>query len=406
VTPAPADRAGDPSIVISGAGLITPLGDTLAAVGEALRSGQRAVAPSADLDGAGEARIVDFDATRYAAVRGMRIYNRSTRLGICATKLALVDAAFDPEVCPGEELGVVTASTSGHLDTLIEYDRSLVTAGLQRTNAALMPLAIPSAPGAMIALSFGAKAFSMTLSHGTTSSLDALGLGARLLESRRARVCVVVAVFALCPELSLAASRAGMFAPAGEFRVFDRRSRGTAFGEGAAAVVLERFDDCRNRGATPQAFLHAHGSAFAARPHAVSSALQRACQIAMRSARIAPADLRLVSAGADGVRKRDRSEATVLVDLLGGAAARTPIIAVKASLGESIDAGGMIQMLAAVFALRSGIAPPIPALDDPDVVGLRYARGDTSVGGGHALVTSTSPSGACSALVIAARRDA
>ena len=405
MTPALADRAGTPPIAISGVGLITPLGDTLAGVGEALRSGQRAVAPAVDLEGAGEARILDFDATRYATIRGMRVYNRSTRLGICATKLALVDSGLDSQVCPSEEFGVVTASTSGHLDTLIEYDRSLVTAGLQRTNPALMPLAIPSAPGAMIALSFGAKAFSMTLSHGATSSLDALGLGARLLESRRARACVVVGMFALCPELSLAASRAGMFAPAEEFRVFDRRSRGTGFGEGAAAVLLERLDDCRNRGATPKAFLHGHGSAFAARPHAVSSALQRACQAAMRSARISPGDIRLVSAGADGVRKRDRSEATVLVDLLGEAASRTPIVAVKANLGESLDAGGMIQTLAAVFALRSGTAPPIPALDEPEVPGLRYARGDTPVGGGHALVTSTSTSGACSALVIAARRD-
>ena len=57
------------------------------------------------------------------------------------------------------------ASTYAHLDTAIEYDRSLVTVGIQQTNPALMPLAIPSAPGATLALAFGAKAFSITLAN-------------------------------------------------------------------------------------------------------------------------------------------------------------------------------------------------------------------------------------------------
>ncbi|MGD0674830.1 MAG: beta-ketoacyl synthase N-terminal-like domain-containing protein [Polyangiaceae bacterium] len=393
-------------IVMSGVGLITPLGDTLAAVGEALHAGRRAVAAAVDLGGAGEARIGDFDAARYATIRGMRMYNRTTRLGICAAKLALVDAAIEPVSCPAEQLGVLTASTFGHLDTLIEYDRSLVTAGLQRTNPALMPLAIPSAPGAMIALSFGAKAFSMTVSQGAASSLDAIGLAWRLLESGRARACVVVGAFAICTELSLAASRAGMFAAAEAFRVFDRRSCGTAFGEGAAAVVLERLDDCRSRGAAPKATLRGYGSAFAPRPRMVSAALERAGRTALGSAQLASADIRLVSSGASGLPDGDRAEATALVNLLGETAHRTPIVAPKASLGESVDAGGLIQALAALFALRTGVVPPIPELDEPDVPGLRYARTGMSIDDGHALVTSTSSTGACSALVLAASHAA
>jgi 3-oxoacyl-(acyl-carrier-protein) synthase len=104
--------------------------------------------------------------------------------------------------------------------------------------------------------------------------------------------------------------------------------------------------------------------------------------------------------------ERDRSEARALVALLGDAAAQPPVVAAKASLGECVDASGLLQMLVALFALRSGAVPPIPALDEPDVPGLRYARPHMTVDDGHALATATSSTGACSALVLSARHAA
>lgn len=404
MTTANEDRA-NASVVMTGVGVLTPLADSLASLADALRAGRHSVDPAPDLGGAGESRMNDFEATRYANIRGMRIYNRMTRLGICAAKLALLDSGLEAAALPGEELGLVTASTFGHLDTLIEYDRSLVTAGLQRTNPAWMPLAIPSAPGAVIALSFGAKAFSMTLSDGGASSLDAVGLGARLVRGGRARACLVVSGFAICKELSLAASRAGMLAPAEEFRVFDRRSRGTAFGEAAAAVVLERLEDAQGRGVEPKAFVCGHAAAFATKASNIEGALQRACSGALRTSRVAPAQIGLVSAGANGQPTTDRAEARALVAVLGDTAARTPVMAVKANLGETADASGLIQSLAAVSALRSGSAPPIVRLDEPEVPGLRYLRHEAKVEAGYALVTSRSVSGACSALVLSARHE-
>ena len=94
-------------------------------------------------------------------------------------------------------------------------------------------------------------------------------------------------------------------------------------------------------------------------------------------------------------------------------------MAIKANLGETMDAGGLLQALTALSVLRTGQFPPLVALDEPAVVGLRYPRGwsatpfDPSApalqhggagtgGGGHALVTSISSTGACSALILSA----
>jgi len=399
VTPASTDSVLQP-IAITGMALLTPLGDTPDSLAASLAARRSAIEPVKDMAGVGAAVIKDFEATRYANVRGLRLYNRPTRLAICAAKLALVDSGIEAAGLPKEQLGVLLASTFGHMETLLEYDRSLVTAGIQRTNPALMPLAIPSAPGAALALSFAAKAFSITLSDGGVSSLDALGLGSRLVEGGRARACIVVGTFSACQDLMLAASRAGLLGSASTPRVFDRRRNGTSFGEAAAAVVLERVEDARARGVEPKAYLRGQASTFAGEPEAVESALRRASTNALRSAGIAADEVGLVSAGASGTAGADAAEARAIIGVLGAAAPRTPVMAIKGNLGEAMDASGLLQALSAISAMRSGKAPPILGLEDPEVPGLRYLEEETDVDARHALVTSVSYEGACSALVL------
>jgi 3-oxoacyl-[acyl-carrier-protein] synthase II len=329
----------------------------------------------------------------------MRMYNRATRLGICAAQLAVADARLDGAV-PAEELGLVTACTYGHLDTLIEYDRSLVARGPQGTNPALMPLALASAPGAMTALAFGAKAFSTTISDGAVSSTGALALGVRLLLAGRARACIAVGASAICRELALSAKRAGMLTPEALPRVFDRRHCGTALGEAAVAFVLERADAAKARGAEVKALVAGSASTFAPDRHGTAAALARACSNALGAAGAVAGDLAIVSSGANGVPEVDAIEAAALREALRGAS--PPISAVKSTLGESLDAGGLVQALAAIYALRSRKAPPIPGLEEPALDGLRYARPGTELRGDHALVTAAEVSGSCWAVVLRA----
>jgi len=400
-----AREIGRGPVAVTGVAVLTPLGDTPDSLADALRDRRTAVAPVPDLGGVGTAAIKDFEATRYANVRGLRLYNRPTRLGICAAKMALADAGLESAPLPKEQVGVVLASTFGHIETLLEYDRSLVTAGLQRTNPALMPLSIPSAPGAAISLSFAAKAFSVTLSDGGASSLDALGLGARLVQGGRARACLVVGAFSACQDLLRAAWRAGLLAPAADYRVFDRRRSGMALGEAAAAVVLECLEDARARGARPRALVSGQASTFATDPGRLERSLRRAAEGALKGAGLSPGDVDLVSAGACGSRDGDAAEARALAGVLGDTAARTPVAAIKANLGDAFDAAGLVQAVAALSAMKSGRVPPVAGLEEPEVPGLRYAVEEADVDVRHALVTSISYEGACSALVLSRPHD-
>jgi 3-oxoacyl-[acyl-carrier-protein] synthase II len=385
--------AAAPAVAITGLGVISPLGDRPEAVAEALRTGRAAFAPLAGAPGA-VAAVPDFDAARYAAIRGLRLYSRATRMAISAVQLALTDAGLAAGAISPEELGTITACTLGHIETLLEYDRSVATQGPLRGNPALMLLSLPSSPGAAVALSFGAKAFSMALA-GASAGLDALGLAARMLAAGRARVCLVVGAFGLSPELGLAASRAGWLAPEGAPRPFDRRRSGTALGEGAVAFVLERTAEARSRGAAARVGVAAHAAAFAPEPGSIPAALARACADALAAAGGA---VDLVSAGASGAREGDLAEALALRTVLAGAA--VPITAVKSCLGESYDAGGLFQCLAAIDALASARLPPIRGLEEPELDGLAYLRAPEERRVRRALVTTTSLDGACSAAVL------
>jgi 3-oxoacyl-(acyl-carrier-protein) synthase len=394
--------ANDPTeaVVVTGIAALTPLGDRISALTEALREGRDAIQATAEPFQIGEARLRDFDPAHYANVRGMRVYPRTTQLGICAAKRALDDAGLKPGQLEPERLGLVAASTHAHLETLLAYDEGLVTVGIQRTNPTLMPLSIPSALGAAVALAFGAKAFSITLSDGGASSLAAIGLGARWLADDRARACVVVAAASPCRELMASAAESKLTATADRFRVFDEQSCGLVFGEAAAAVVLERASFARERGAEPKAFVSGYASTFALEPSRTAHALEHACSAALRRGRVEPGQLALVSTGANGLPEHDAAEARALLAALGPVAARPPIIAVKANLGEMFDVAGLLQSIVGIAALRSRTAPGIARLRRPSVPGLRYLAEPGPLSGDYALMTAISFSGACSALVL------
>jgi 3-oxoacyl-(acyl-carrier-protein) synthase len=122
----------------------------------------------------------------------------------------------------------------------------------------------------------------------------------------------------------------------------------------------------------------------------------------LASSGTSPSDVALASSGANGVAQVDRAEAQALLGVLGAHAASTPVIAVKAALGETLEACGLLQVAVASHALATGQAPPISGLDLPLLPGLDYVTRARQLRPGPALVTCTSTTGACSALLLAA----
>jgi 3-oxoacyl-(acyl-carrier-protein) synthase len=390
---------------ITGLSVFTPFGVGWEALASALDAARVAVEPAPSAPGltedVGLAQIADFDPQRHVNVRGMRVYPRAAQLEICAASIALADAglsggaALDPK-----QLGLVTASSYSHLETLIEYDRGLVSAGMQRTNPTLMPLGLPSAPGAATGLALPAKAFSITLNDGGASGLAALALGARAIADGRAQACVVAGAFTPFAELLESSQRAGLTASAEHFRVLDRDAAGVAFGEAAAALVLEPLDAALGRGRTPLGVVRAGSTRFAPPGVTLAAALARAASAALRSASVPAERISLACVGANGSPQEDAAHLEALASVLGAHAERVAVAAPKANLGEMLDPSGLVQAVVALGALRARRAPPIARLVTPRAPGLRQPTAPAELAPGMALLSAISPSGSCSALLL------
>ena len=384
------------SIAITGSGLITPLGDDLKLVMERMREGQSVLTHATSPNVA----IPNFEATRYASVRGMRAYSRTTQLGIAAAALAMADARIGEGQIPSEQFGLVMASTFGHLDTLLEYDFGLVTKGMERTNPALMPLAIGSAPGSATALGFRLRGCSVTLSQGAATGLDALALAARLVASGRLRACLVVGAFAPNAE-AMRRPGSDVVGPGAKSRVFDAESQGMVLAESACALVVESVPSARERAATVQGLVLGHAAGFSAERGSLARTIAHTAERALARAELNPREVSLISAGANGIPAEDEAHAQALCAMFYASAPKPPVLmAPKASLGESVDAAGLLQLVTGLSALKGGVAPVIAGLNSPRVLGPRYALQTCSIEGGVLLATASSRTGSTAAMLL------
>jgi 3-oxoacyl-[acyl-carrier-protein] synthase II len=376
-------------VVITGVGVVSPLGESLAELHEALCGGRTAVAEieSFERDGLPSrlgAALPAFDERRHFGDRNFRPLDRTGRLAAAAAGLALADAGWPPPAeraaafaaagLPGGEVGLVLGTTFGSVHTISEFDRRALTAGPSYVKPLDFANSVINAAAGQTAIWHALLGVNSTLSGGPSVGLTALAYAADLVATGRADVLLAGGAEELCYESFLGYARTGRTAGHGGGAPcavpFDARRNGFAPGEGAALLVLEAEEVARARGARVLAVVAGHGSAFdpsRGRDEAgAATAVARAAAAALADAGVAAADLAFVSASADGSPAGDRAEARGLAAALGRAAATLPATAVKGALGEPLGAGGAFQAAALVATLGDGRLPGIAGLAEAE----------------------------------------
>lgn len=203
------------------------------------------VASAAELlDASGPAPAAEFRPEEVLGRRGLRYKDRATRLALCASKRALLDAglpAAAAERDDAESFGVVVASNLGNVDTVCRVVDQIRSGGVESTSPMDLPNASSNVVASSVAIWFGFGALNLTLCSGATSGADALHVAANALRAGRARRMLVVGVETTNePVARLMRASAERWSPgARDVRVLD----------GAAAVVLERAGDADGRAA-------------------------------------------------------------------------------------------------------------------------------------------------------------
>lgn len=420
MSPAEAGRPGGRRrVVITGSGIVSPLGDEPRAVFAALCRGTTAMAPveAFEVDGRAPdcaAEVRGFDPASYLGAKNFRPLDRTGLLATVAAELALRASGWSVEARAEHELGLALGTMFGSVHTISAFDRRALTAGPNYAKPMDFANSVINAAAGQTAIWHDLRGVNTTLSGGTTAGLQALGYAADLLRAGRAAAVLAGGADELCFESLYGFARAGWMAGSadgdgGEPRAvpLDRRRNGFLPGEGAALLVLEPAERAAARGATPLGEVLGHGAAFdpsrGTDASGAEQAVARAAAEALADAGLAASDVDLLSLSANGSVAGDAREARGLSAVFGDRLAEIPALAVKAMLGECLGASGAFQALSALHALAAGRLPGVAGLEEVDD-GLpvpSLAAHERPLAGRIALVTGLDFDGGATAVVLA-----
>ena len=397
-------------VVVTGRGVVCPLGDRVEAVFAALCEGHRPFAPptifdAAALPGYVVAEVPAFAAERYVRPGNIRPLDRTGRLALVGVELALADSGWPLESRADAVIGLVLGTMFCSVRTIGEFDRRALQAGPEYASPMDFSNTVLNAAAGQVAIWHRLRGVNTTIAAGAASGVQALGYAAQLIRTGRADVLVAGGAEEVCFESALGYQRAGRLArpvdgEPGCGVPFDSRRTGAVLGEGAAFLVLEAAETAAARGA--RVFGHVRGWANGYDPDALVSgagrpdALARAIDRAVGQAGVAA--IGAVSAGASGSRELDAREAAALASTIGES---TPVTAVKAMTGEALGASGALQAIAALETMRAGRLPGVAGLTSADpAVRIDVTAATRPLDADRMLVTATTPEGNCAALVL------
>ncbi|MFC3804349.1 beta-ketoacyl-ACP synthase II [Cohnella sp. GCM10012308] len=367
--------------VITGMGVVSPLGADVASFWKGLAEGRSGVRTIEHMDVSGyKTRIAglvqDFDAEAMFGRKEARRMDRFTQFALAAADQAITQAGLDMEKTDRERVAVYVGSGTGGLRTLSDNESLLRERGPDRVSPLLVPMMIANMAAAQISIRYGT--YGPTMSPVTACSIGntAIGEAFRLIRAGEADVVIAGGAEAAVTELSLA-SFANATAlsrrndePERASRPFDADRDGFVLAEGAGIVVLESLEHALARGARPLAEVIGYGASSDAyhqvATHPEGRGAVQAMRAALRSAGIAPADVDIVSAHATSTELGDATETLAIKQVFGERAGEVPVTANKSMTGHMLGASGGAQAIALVQTLREGIIPPTINLDRAD----------------------------------------
>lgn len=357
------------SVVVTGVGAITPLGDNASATWSALlsgTSGMRTLEWASDLPvtfaGVIQSDLVELGIEKAKA----RKLDRSQQFAVLTAREAWADAGLN-EVDP-TRLGVCYATGIGGVTSLLEQNEVLRNEGPRFVSPMTVPMLMPNGPAAWIGLEFKAQAGVHTPVSACASGAEAVAWGAQMIQDNRADVVIVGGTEAAITRLTISAF-ASMRAlskrnddPTHASRPYDTDRDGFVMGEGAGTLILESEEFARARGA--KIYVRYGGVGMTsdghdiAQPHPEGAGAIRAIQFALKDAGLSASDITHVNAHATSTPLGDVAEALALRTALGTHASNVIVSGTKSMTGHLLGGAGAIESVFCVLALHHRIAPP------------------------------------------------
>ncbi|HEY7985084.1 MAG TPA: beta-ketoacyl-ACP synthase II [Ktedonobacterales bacterium] len=368
-------------VVVTGLGLVTPLGNDVPTTWKALCEGRSGVATITGFDVSDQhakiaAQVRDFDPARYMERRDIRRNDPFVHFAMAAVRQALDDAKFEITDANREEVGVIIGSGVGGLQVSEEQFRLLFERGPDRISPFFITRFITDMAAGYVSITLKAQGPNFATVSACATGAHAIGESYEIIRRGDADAILAGGTESGIVSLSLAAfgnmhalSRRND-APEKASRPFDGERDGFVMGEGAGILLLEEREGALARGAHIYAEVVGYAATADAyhvtEPAPEGSGLARAMRRALEKARLTPADVDYINAHGTSTQLNDKNETLAIKAVFGDAAHQVAISSTKSMTGHTLGAAGGIEAAICALAIERGIMPPTINQTHPD----------------------------------------
>ena len=367
--------------MVTGLGMVSPLGNSVEETWAALITGKSGAGPITRFDATSfpvrfACEVKGLDVTKYVDPRASRRMDRCTHLALAAARQAESDSALDVQAV-AERVGVAVGTAMGGVESFEESIAQLNDRGPERLSPFRIVQIIPNLSAGWVSIELGTRGPLLSQSTACAASSMAIGDGLDAIRLGRADVMFCGGTEAPVTKIGIAGF-ASMRAtsrrnddPVRASRPFDGERDGFVMGEAAAMIVLEELEHAQARGANIYAELLGYGlssdAGHVSDPDPTGANPARAMRMAFADAGIDAEEIGYVNAHGTSTPVGDAGETQVLKLALGlEKAYRTPVSSTKGATGHSLGAAGAVEAIFTILALHRGVLPPTINQTTPD----------------------------------------
>jgi 3-oxoacyl-[acyl-carrier-protein] synthase II len=368
-------------VVVTGLGMVSPLGNTVSQSWEGLLAGRSGAAPirrfdPSSLDVRFGCEVKNFDPLKFIDKKEARRYDQFLQYAIAAVAEASCDAGFDGKAPHPERTGVVIGSGIGGIGTFEEQCKIFLQEGPSRVSAFFVPMFIPDIASGIISIRLGAKGPNYCTVSACASSAHAIGESYRIIQRGDADVMVTggaesaitplaIAGFSNMKALSLRNDQ-----PEKASRPFDKTRDGFVMGDGSGIVILESLEHAESRGAKIYAELVGYGLSADAyhitQPAPGGEGAKRAMLACLADGKIDLKDIGYINAHGTSTPPGDIAEVKAVKEVFGEQAKKLIMGSTKSMTGHLLGAAGGLEFAITVLVLKHGDIPPTINYEHPD----------------------------------------
>ncbi len=368
-------------VVVTGMGMVTPLGTGVDKNWEALCEGKSVIGPVTKFDASEyksriAAEVSDFTSSDFMDKQQIRRFDIFIHYGVASARMAMEDSGLKISPDNSHRVGCLTGSGLGGLSMIEHFHKILLERGPGRVSPFFIPGIIPNMLPGQIAIEFGAQGPNSSIETACAASCHAVGDSYRLIKEGVADVMItggaeaVVTPLAFSGFCSMKALSTRNDEPEKASRPFEKERDGFVIGEGAGILIIEELNHALERGAKIYAEIAGYGMSgdayHVSAPHPEGDGAVSCMSMAIETAGLKPEDIDYINAHGTSTPLNDLSETKAVKKLFGEHAYKLAISSTKSMTGHLLGGTGGVEAIYSVLTIKNGIIPPTINYDTPD----------------------------------------